>query len=600
MIIAVAVLLFSALTSVGLLAIWAATSPWHWFVRTMLYLGFLSLLLLIPAYEPFVAFVLQGAVVAGGVQLARWWHGRNSGNRLEMPLRFKLRTIPLVMVPVAILVAVYFRLPELNYVAWQSVVLIGLGGGIATLIGLWITSGKILRWWVRAIIGLAMTVAVSFILVNYDQFVDTLVRSGSWPPIEALQNFFDPVPTYAEFSWPVILTCSCIWIAVTTSPLFRSAGAKNVRFWKWLLQQPVSTTVSGIMFLFVLIPSTIVFYRLSNPQPIPNDEFPSPNGYDDFLAATALLPKTPLVDSLDFDVDTATTEQLRKAVREVQPAVERARKGLSYPAWKHQDYTSVETGLPEIGALRSLARGLEALGVLKKREQDFIRAADIYLDLVKYGNSLGRGGVMVDDLVGIACAHVGYKNLYGIREQMPIGKYSTILTKLAEMDQQSESPENVINRERTFIQHAMGWSSHMELLLCEVVGDGEPYDGYLFAVFKQKAVVRLLQLEFALRVWRAEHGTWPESLDELVPIILPAVPADPFSPEGQPLHYDRKGNGYLLYSVGWNGIDEQGQVQTEQCGIFDYQTGDLSLEAIYANQEEPETTTDDAEERQEE
>jgi hypothetical protein len=354
------------------------------------------------------------------------------------------------------------------------------------------------------------------------------------------------------------------------------------------------------MVLFVLIPSAIVFYLLLNPLPIPNDEIPSPNGYDDFLAATALLPKTPLVDSPSFDVDTATTEQMREAAREVQPAVKRARRGLSYPAWKHQDYTSVETGLPEIGVLRSLARGLVASGIVKEREQDFVRAADIYLDLVKYGNSLGRGGLMVDDLVGVACAYEGHENLYRIREQVPLKECSIVLTTLAEIDQQSESPEKVLNRERTFIQHSMGWSAHLEMLLCEMVGDDAPFESYLFGVFKQKAVLRLLQLEFSLLAWRAEHGGWPESLAELVPTIIPAVPADPFSPDGHPLRYVLKGDSYLLYSVGWNGIDEQGQVQSEQCGIFDYQTGDLSLEAVYANQEKLETTTDDAEEREEE
>jgi len=47
--IALTVLLVSSLTCVGLLALGAATSQRHWFVRTAAFVGVLSLLLLVPA-----------------------------------------------------------------------------------------------------------------------------------------------------------------------------------------------------------------------------------------------------------------------------------------------------------------------------------------------------------------------------------------------------------------------------------------------------------------------------------------------------------------------------------------------------------------------
>ena len=40
---ALAVLICTSLTCVGLLALWAATSPWHWFLRTAIFVGMLSL-----------------------------------------------------------------------------------------------------------------------------------------------------------------------------------------------------------------------------------------------------------------------------------------------------------------------------------------------------------------------------------------------------------------------------------------------------------------------------------------------------------------------------------------------------------------------------
>lgn len=67
----------------------------------------------------------------------------------------------------------------------------------------------------------------------------------------------------------------------------------------------------------------------------------------------------------------------------------------------------------------------------------------------------------------------------------------------------------------------------------------------------------LAQTAFALALYRAEHGQYPERLEELVPQYAAAVPRDRFI--GGPLHYRRVGPGYLLYSVGENGNDDGGR-----------------------------------------
>ena len=54
-----ATLLVTSFTCVGLLALWAATSPQHWFVRTAIVLGVLSPLLFRPMYEPFLTLATQ-------------------------------------------------------------------------------------------------------------------------------------------------------------------------------------------------------------------------------------------------------------------------------------------------------------------------------------------------------------------------------------------------------------------------------------------------------------------------------------------------------------------------------------------------------------
>jgi hypothetical protein len=68
---------------------------------------------------------------------------------------------------------------------------------------------------------------------------------------------------------------------------------------------------------------------------------------------------------------------------------------------------------------------------------------------------------------------------------------------------------------------------------------------------------RNLQLAFALAVYRGEHGSYPDKLAALAPIYLPEVPNDLFS--GKELIYRASENGYLFYSIGVNGRDEQGR-----------------------------------------
>ena len=65
----------------------------------------------------------------------------------------------------------------------------------------------------------------------------------------------------------------------------------------------------------------------------------------------------------------------------------------------------------------------------------------------------------------------------------------------------------------------------------------------------------------ALEQYRAEIGRYPDSLDELSPSILEDIPSDPFSVDGfvyRTLADDPAGKGYVLYSIGADGVDNNG------------------------------------------
>ncbi|MDP1561977.1 MAG: hypothetical protein Q8M16_11415 [Pirellulaceae bacterium] len=64
--------------------------------------------------------------------------------------------------------------------------------------------------------------------------------------------------------------------------------------------------------------------------------------------------------------------------------------------------------------------------------------------------------------------------------------------------------------------------------------------------------------------YQREHGRLPETLNDLVGDFLEQVPQDPF--DNLPLRYVPKGDKFVIYSVGVNGVDDGGQVVMRRIG----------------------------------
>lgn len=72
------------------------------------------------------------------------------------------------------------------------------------------------------------------------------------------------------------------------------------------------------------------------------------------------------------------------------------------------------------------------------------------------------------------------------------------------------------------------------------------------------AQLRLGWTAVALEQFRAAHeNRYPAALSELTAEYLSAIPTDPF--DGQPLRYQKKGSGYMLYSIGPDLKDNAGE-----------------------------------------
>ena len=78
-----------------------------------------------------------------------------------------------------------------------------------------------------------------------------------------------------------------------------------------------------------------------------------------------------------------------------------------------------------------------------------------------------------------------------------------------------------------------------------------------FALARMKTNLYLAQMALALSAYHGEHQEYPAKIADLAPKYLPEIHPDPFS--DQDFHYKTETGGYLLYSVGRNGIDDGGK-----------------------------------------
>jgi len=97
------------------------------------------------------------------------------------------------------------------------------------------------------------------------------------------------------------------------------------------------------------------------------------------------------------------------------------------------------------------------------------------------------------------------------------------------------------------------WLGHTLLARVVVMVDF----GGLTSVARSVIFSRLAEIACALEAFHADHQSYPDDLERLVPEYLPSVPGDI---DGEPIRYALDpGNGrYRLWSVGEDGIDNGG------------------------------------------
>ena len=278
---------------------------------------------------------------------------------------------------------------------------------------------------------------------------------------------------------------------------------------------------------------------------------PNPNGYDDFVEAAALLKGQP------GEYQTLASGALGDLVATNAEALRWLRLGLTRICSVPTDVavTNFPAILNDLPGQKRLALLLAAEGCLALTNGRPADATRSYLDAVRFGNEISRGGAVINRLVGLACEAIGLSGLAKVAPTLDCELQRKVIADLNQIDRSAVDWSEVIQIEKRLTRQ----QRLMQNPLQQLVAWWENRGSTARAEIRHKlnaASVRLLATELALRCYQSEHGSGPAGLDQLVPAELPRVPIDPFT--GKPLIYRLQGTNWLLYSVGVDGIDNGG------------------------------------------
>jgi hypothetical protein len=540
--------------------LWAVCSPRHWFVRSSFLAALLLLFLLIPAYELLVAGCMQIAIIMGGINV---WRKRrdpvSTATSTEQHWRISLRNLLLFTVLAAVAMAVLASFPKFTWSHWLHWVGPGFGAGCVTLFAVWLACSKkrlLVRWF--AAIGFVFLAAAT------ETFVQVLSwATGYWTNFSAEVIPALYAPDTLKWAGQVILYYAPVnaiglglmWLWIH---LFARAG--------WFDpfgegkpddERPTTTSRSlhrvawiALTMAIAVLPVTLLV-KLAMPKPQLARSEIEPQYYEDLEAAAALVSDTDL-RSLELSLK-VKDESLGTEISKHANAMERMRVGFHKGKGP---YPQTDKAFRTYYVLYYLCR---ANSEIADRLKDPARIVDSRLDMASLGHVhlWGTGAREAGGLAGVDLWAA--EDIWRIRSDLTPALRETTLATLGAYETDRPSWDALLSIQRIEDINA-GWLSHLHVILDDWLGN-ERYAQQRVEYHTNRTKIRLILLDLALLSYQETNGRLPDSLEELVPGVLKELPADPYA-DG-PLKFRRTGDGYALYSVGPNKIDEHGQGDDE-------------------------------------
>ena len=261
---------------------------------------------------------------------------------------------------------------------------------------------------------------------------------------------------------------------------------------------------------------------------------PQPNGYDVLTRAAAT------VQQPNDYARALSTEQLAELRTKNQKAFALLREALqmqcAVPVQMSENWFAVHS--PELMVLKAAAMAWGAEAELQLRRGDTNETVLTCLDLMRFSEAIGRGGVLIDFLVAAACEGVAMQRITNLVGSLDATHCKQLATFLQAFDERRDSFDEIQKREKEWIRRTHGAVKSILMTVQErwlnpSGGLGLPASTQATTYDSRARVVRSALLDAAARAYRLERGKSPSEVSDLIPAYLLRAPIDPAT--GQPL-----------------------------------------------------------------
>ena len=283
--------------------------------------------------------------------------------------------------------------------------------------------------------------------------------------------------------------------------------------WKW-----ISRIVLTLAVLILALRIGDRLTRRGNALPA----VPTPNAYDTLLDEARSI-MSPAGDTADLPVDALRqlAETNRAALGRIRPAL-RADSGVplqTTPGWPDQH-------AEDLKRLKKLAVALAIQSQVDSKAGRTNEAAASLLDVILLGQTLARGGVLVDGITGLAVEMIGTASLRSRIPHLDAATSRQLAQDLERAESERESPGQIVKNERAWSNASFGLVSRLGGLLLRKA-ESRRHADFNTRALETARRTRQLMLRIGARAVELDTGRPVTNAAVLVPAVLSALPLDP-------------------------------------------------------------------------
>ena len=225
------------------------------------------------------------------------------------------------------------------------------------------------------------------------------------------------------------------------------------------MAQPAAKLLTGFFVVAALL--VVAAFVLTRNQPPPaGPTLPKPNGYDDFVQAGRLVAdNTP-------DFGTMSEGDLRALAAKNSEALKLVRTGLTRECQVPLDLISPNPSYyTNLAVIKRLAQAMAAEGRLAELENRPAEASQAYLNVIRLGYAIPRGGLLIDSLVGIAVEAIGTFYMEKLAPRLDAKQCREAAATLESCQGKREPAQIIVSRERTWARRAFGLKGQIARLV---------------------------------------------------------------------------------------------------------------------------------------